>query len=432
MVVFALTLSDLIERGGAYAGLAAFFGLAVMSILYFAQAREIRRLRDWAGRSPERAQELEERVVAQAEARREVKAQPIRRPGQPATVAAKAAAAASVAPPETPVVAPAEGETQVTAEGEAPAPEAEEGSATEHDIVKPSAGAPSEVGAGDEVVSEDETDAEAEEETTDDADPAVVPAGVAAREATTDAPTTVTPATPGTGSVLPPRATQGPSTSPPSPASPIRRPGQAASPLRSTAPATRRPVPPPRRPGPPPPLKRDEASPPGGRRTGIIAAGALAGVTLIVVGIIALVGGGDDSPTASTEDPVATAAATTEASTGGNGNGGNEEETPEPSGPARGDTTVAVLNGTAVSGLAGGLNTELVEAGYTEAQAPTNWVDQTRSASIVFYASSEYREQAIEIADQLEIADRQPIDDTALSLAPNANVVVLVGADQTP
>src|SRR3954468_83671 len=64
------TLSDIIEKGGAYAGLAAFFGLAVMVVLYFGQARELKRLREWAGRAPERAQELEARMLAQADAAR--------------------------------------------------------------------------------------------------------------------------------------------------------------------------------------------------------------------------------------------------------------------------------------------------------------------------------------------------------------------------
>ena len=45
---------DLIERVGAYAGLAAFIGLAILALLYFSQARDVRRLRDWAGRAPER------------------------------------------------------------------------------------------------------------------------------------------------------------------------------------------------------------------------------------------------------------------------------------------------------------------------------------------------------------------------------------------
>jgi hypothetical protein len=49
---------DLIERVGAYVGIAAFFGLAVLALLYFSQARDVRRLREWAGRAPERAGEL--------------------------------------------------------------------------------------------------------------------------------------------------------------------------------------------------------------------------------------------------------------------------------------------------------------------------------------------------------------------------------------
>ena len=39
MPLAEVKLSDLLEKGGAYAGLAAFFGLAVLVILYFAQAR---------------------------------------------------------------------------------------------------------------------------------------------------------------------------------------------------------------------------------------------------------------------------------------------------------------------------------------------------------------------------------------------------------
>jgi hypothetical protein len=49
---------DLVERVGAYAGLAAFFGLAILVLLYFSQARDVRRLREWAGRAPERAAEV--------------------------------------------------------------------------------------------------------------------------------------------------------------------------------------------------------------------------------------------------------------------------------------------------------------------------------------------------------------------------------------
>jgi hypothetical protein len=46
---------DLIERIGAFLGLAAFGGLGVLALLYFQQGREVRRLRDWAGKAPERS-----------------------------------------------------------------------------------------------------------------------------------------------------------------------------------------------------------------------------------------------------------------------------------------------------------------------------------------------------------------------------------------
>src|SRR5918996_3043005 len=70
MVLIALSFQDQVEKYGVYVGIAAFFGLAVLSLLYFSQARELKRLREWASLAPERARELEQRVVAQAAARR--------------------------------------------------------------------------------------------------------------------------------------------------------------------------------------------------------------------------------------------------------------------------------------------------------------------------------------------------------------------------
>jgi hypothetical protein len=74
---------NLIQEIGSYAGLAAIPGLAILSALYFSQARDVRRLRDWAGRAPERTAS-----VPQA-------AQPAA--AQPATAAKPAAAAAATA-----------------------------------------------------------------------------------------------------------------------------------------------------------------------------------------------------------------------------------------------------------------------------------------------------------------------------------------------
>ncbi len=62
---------DLLERIGPYLGIAAFLGLAILAFLIFQQAREVRRLREWAGRAPERAGEAAEATAAAAEARGE-------------------------------------------------------------------------------------------------------------------------------------------------------------------------------------------------------------------------------------------------------------------------------------------------------------------------------------------------------------------------
>src|SRR5438128_12381910 len=79
----ALHIPHVVEQVGSLAGFAAVIGLAVLSALYFSQARDLRRLREWAGRAPERAAEggpavptpIPGRVIAQPQAPR---------PGQPA------------------------------------------------------------------------------------------------------------------------------------------------------------------------------------------------------------------------------------------------------------------------------------------------------------------------------------------------------------
>src|SRR3954447_14660056 len=77
VLLLAFSLQAEVEKYGAYVGIAAFFGLAVLALLYFSQARELKRLREWAGRAPERAQEIEARAIAQAEEARRLQAQPV-------------------------------------------------------------------------------------------------------------------------------------------------------------------------------------------------------------------------------------------------------------------------------------------------------------------------------------------------------------------
>jgi hypothetical protein len=62
---------ELIKEIGAFAGLVAFLGLALLALLSFAQARDIRRLREWAGSAPERDNERKETTSAAAAERAE-------------------------------------------------------------------------------------------------------------------------------------------------------------------------------------------------------------------------------------------------------------------------------------------------------------------------------------------------------------------------
>lgn len=69
-------MTDLIDRIGPYVGVAAFLGLAFLAFLVIQQAREVRRLREWAGRAPERARDATEAATALAEAKGEEVAEP--------------------------------------------------------------------------------------------------------------------------------------------------------------------------------------------------------------------------------------------------------------------------------------------------------------------------------------------------------------------
>src|SRR3954471_2616594 len=97
---------------GSYAGLGAVVGLAVLSALYFSQARDVKRLREWAGRAPER---VAEGVSAQQITAQRVTAVP--QQGKPAAAGAAqkagqpAAAGQTAVPKPAPAAAAAAGAT---------------------------------------------------------------------------------------------------------------------------------------------------------------------------------------------------------------------------------------------------------------------------------------------------------------------------------
>jgi LytR cell envelope-related transcriptional attenuator len=57
---------ELIKEIGAFAGLVAFLGLALLALLSFTHGRDIRRLREWAGSAPERDSERKDLTSAAA------------------------------------------------------------------------------------------------------------------------------------------------------------------------------------------------------------------------------------------------------------------------------------------------------------------------------------------------------------------------------
>ncbi|MCW2985067.1 MAG: LytR family transcriptional regulator, partial [Conexibacter sp.] len=155
------------------------------------------------------------------------------------------------------------------------------------------------------------------------------------------------------------------------------------------------------------------------------AAAALVVVGLVLVFVVFGVGGGGsdqqagntiaDSGAATTTTPGAGAKTTT-----------NGAPAPEP-----GSYTVAVLNGTAVPGLARGVANRLQNTKFKIGNV-TNAADQTRSATLVEYAPGHLAEaQAVAKAIDVGKDAIQRVDSGSRAIAgEQASVVVIVGSDQ--
>jgi hypothetical protein len=210
-----------------------------------------------------------------------------------------------------------------------------------------------------------------------------------------------------------------------------RRPAQPlrSSAQRSASPGQRRTAAPPRR----RPPARVQPAPSGrsGPSRGVLL-GALAG--LVVVAIAALVAtgviGGGSSTTSSGGSPSGSASPSASATS-------TPGQSAASSPASRAAATVVVLNGTTVDGLAAGEKAKLDKLGYKDVQT-TNSTNQAEPRSSVTYANGE-RRQAMDVAKALSIDTVSPLDSDTQSLADNsfakpvrADVVVIVGADQSP
>jgi hypothetical protein len=413
-LILAFSLQDQVEKYGAYVGLAAFIGLAVLTVLYFAQARELKRLRDWAGRAPERAAELQARVVAQAEeSLRAPEVEPaVERSGTvgPAQPVAQPAAgngrqAGTPAPipmGPRPAVAMAAAAARATAESA--------------NASAKSANADS----GEESAGADSSDAEAASvvESSDAEAPPVVDSSNA--EA---APVEEEPATSGNGVPAKPPAdapeTTIPRATPRPQPKPQPRPVPAAAPLRAS---TTRTATPPRR-----TTRRSQRG--DSSRTGLY---TLIGIVVLAIAIFVpvyfMVLSGDE--TTPPPNPIAEPGGTP-ASDAGAGEG---------AAAARPDKVVVVLNGTSIEGLAGRERDTLIQAGYADGMIRIdNSDDQSRQDSLVLYAADE-RRQARDVSRLLDITRTEEIDEETQALADSsddtgtlpADVVVVLGTDKAP
>ena len=407
MVLLAFSLQDQVEKYGAYVGLAAFFGLAVLSLLYFAQAREVKRLREWAGRAPERAAELELAVAAHAEqARRAPAPAPAQAPPPvsaplPAPVGATANGAVKLKPEEVAALAFARA-AGVHAPHE-PAPQHVPAAAV---AAAPAAKVVAAVGEGE---------------------PALAPAAEVAAAVGEGEPA-LAPATNGVGGV-------------PAPATPAaRRADQAAAPAppaggaEPPAPAT----PPVHRADPSRPLPRRHLSTPP-RRTPASAplreSGARAVVVTAVIGVLVLagavfaatrlVGGGNDQPKKPNVVPTATDVVA------------QVTATPAPPAPTKATVKIGVYNGTGSTGLAAQFRDQLVTGGYPVGNLGVDTAPpaQKRVTSVVMYRRGA-RAAAQGASTALDIPAVQPLDAATQALAARAkttwDVVVIVGADKSP
>ncbi len=423
----AVALTEQVERLGSYFGFAAVIGLGVLSMLYFAQAREVKRLREWAGRSPERDAELAQRV--QSDAQRRVVAQPVAQPrpaaqpGSPQTAAAqqadaarKAAAAALLAQAQQagPLVGPPGQLDRPAAAAAAPPP------ATANTAEPSTAG------------------------TAPPPAPGSVPPGAAPPAAPgTGAPPAAVPAVPGQPAAP---ATVAGANALSTPAPTAATAGAAAAAARQAGPPARTPAftngsggqdtheSDAARPEPLPALPRvpravtpaaarlsdDDTGSHGGPRLGLVL-GGVGGVIAVVIVLVLLLTGGSDTPPKDNE-------------IGG--------VSPPPAAPApasstatkvdRKATQVAVLNGTTQTGLARNVGNKLESSGFTILSVGDNADQQIATTSISYVDGSDRAARVVAQIMDVPSTAVQPIDlNTSAAVDPAAKVVVVVGSDRS-
>lgn len=416
-------LKDILLNFGAIAGFAGLIGLAVLSMLYFSQARDVRRLREWAGREPERAGEIElraQQIASQAIAQA-YESMALRQ--SEASAAAGIAQDAGVDVSSAPLVAADAGETEVA---EAPLVQHDPQETQAHDVVAHEFGE-DEAAEGEEVVGEDQAGEEeapaVEEESGEEAEHA--PYEVAAASASAGD-TAIHPAPP-----------EDIDSEPAAPAEPDQNLLTPSTPAAARAAAPLPPLPPldtseftaVRTPTTPPVPDYylstgstgsghfEAVDPPSDHRSRVpfAVAGVLVAVFAVILIGTQLVGGDDES---------------------GNADKGTRTSSQETKNTAtnrdprinRAAVTVAVLNGTDTAGIAATAATGLNKAGFTDTTTGNLNDGTVHPTSIVYYASGS-KQEATEVAKELAVKEIKPANDDVLAAGGSVPVIVVLGAN---
>lgn len=413
-LLLAFHIPHVVQEVGSIAGFAAVFGLAILAALYFSQARDLRRLREWAGRAPERAAEGQ------------ASASPV--PGRVVATPQRTAQAVQAPVPVTPAGAGGGGTAATTAQPPAPqgangAPPAE-GEKTDDEEKKEGSedatpdGEKAAEGADGEKAADGDRPAQEEKKAPGMPAPASAAAAAAGAGAAAAASGAAAPSTAGAGAPIP---TPSPSASP---GAPTPRPPGSVLPPRTGAVQ---------------PVRRIPAGTAVGNaaisRTGVLGTAAPerkrnpAYVALAVVGVLVLgagaaigvpklVNGGSSAKSSKKHAKKATTSA---------------KALP----PISASTiTVSALNATNIPGLAAQIGDQAQSAGFNlgdTAQVPgiLEGTKTQQANTVVMYVPGHVRDARL-VAKKLKIrAAVQAIDSQTRQLGGDATVVVVVGRDQT-
>jgi hypothetical protein len=155
-------------------------------------------------------------------------------------------------------------------------------------------------------------------------------------------------------------------------------------------------------------------------------------IALIVAGVIVIGGGaaygishlvsdngGSPSKATATTPPSSSAAQTTKA----------KKKTLPPLNPSK--ITVAVLNGTTITGLASETANKLEQQGFQRGNTSNADTQGQQAQSVVEYSGNNSRAARL-VANKLGISDIEPIDAQTQVKAGDATVTVIIGADRAP